>query len=224
MADDRTAHARRRYWVPRPALATVDGAGFLVDPDGEWGPAVSPGAVALSTLDAKRVLVLLGEPGMGKSTEVAADAERLRTLGGASETVLHVDLRDYESVVDLRDSVLRGPEVTAWRLDGTSRLTLTFDSLDEGLLATSQLADGLARELAVFARDPGLNARLRVRITCRTAVWPDSAEMKLRAGWGDEHVITCVLAPLRRVDVTNALRDAGIADAGVALRELLAGC
>lgn len=220
MADAHTTHDWRRFWVPRPALATLDDSGFLVDPEGDWGSALSPGAVTLASLDVYRILILLGEPGMGKSTELAADTERLRTLGGATDAVLRIDLRDYENVADLRDSVLGGPQVAAWR-HGSGRLTLTFDSLDEGLLATAQLADGLARYLATLALDPSLNGRLRVRIACRTAVWPDSAESKFRAAWGDEHVLTCVLAPLRRVDVTAALRNAGVADPAAVLTELL---
>jgi hypothetical protein len=220
MTDVHITHSWRRYWVPRPALATLDDTGFLIDPEGGWGSTLSPGAVELANLDDYPVLVLLGEPGIGKSTEVAAVAARVRAHGGGTDTVLLVDLRDYETVAELRDSVLRGPEVTAWR-HGSGQLTLTFDSLDEGLLATTQLADGLARELAGLARDPALSGRLRIRIACRTAVWPDSAESKLRAAWGDEHVLTCVLAPLRRVDVTAALRNAGVTDPETALTELL---
>jgi len=220
MADTHNIQLWQRFWAPRPLLATHDDAGFLVDPADGWRAAMGAGVVPLASLDASPILILLGEPGMGKSTEVAADAERLRAFGGSEDSVLFVDLRDFESVVHLRTSVFGGHQMAAWR-DGSGRLTLIFDSLDEGLLATPQLADGLARELADFARDPALARRLRVRIACRTAVWVDSAESKLRAAWGDEQVLTRVLAPLRRVDVVAALQLAGVADPEAGLTELL---
>lgn len=55
-----------RFWVPRDGVVDLSDAGFLLDPL-EYRLR-SPGPVQLAALQESKALVLLGEPGIGKST------------------------------------------------------------------------------------------------------------------------------------------------------------
>jgi hypothetical protein len=220
VSDGRAARPWTRYWSPRSEPPALDDAGFLVDPAEPYGREWNPAVATLDALAARPLLVLLGEPGMGKTTELRRLGRRLAAAAAPDETVLRVDLRDYESFADLRTAVFAGGAFAAWQ-SGARRLVLLLDSLDEALLASIPLADRLAGELARLAADPDLRARLRVRIACRTAVWPESAEAKLRDAWGAEYARPWVLAPLRRADVLSTLRERGVVDPDAAFRAIL---
>jgi hypothetical protein len=85
-----------------------------------------------------RCLVLLGEPGTGKSTELA----RIRagspaaTPGGAA---LFIDLRAYDSISELRRDIVDSRRFPEWA-EGEGVLTVYFDSLDEALLEIGPLS------------------------------------------------------------------------------------
>jgi hypothetical protein len=50
-----------------------------------------------------------------------------------------------------------------------------------------------------------------VRITCRTAIWPElTLEPALKKIWGDEAIGVFELAPLRRADVMAAAEARGV--------------
>src|SRR5262249_45078794 len=131
----------------------------------------------------------------------------------AGEVLLWRDLNAYQSDVLLMRSVFDDPTFTAWR-HGTGILHLFLDSLDECLIRIDALAALLAQELTQCP-----TARLRLRIACRTAVWPSFLEDSLRRAWGAERVGVYELAPLRRRDVAAAAVDAGI-DATAFLAEV----
>lgn len=189
-----------RFWTDRDAELRLD-AGYLSDPEGPYAAYLgSNSAVSLNTLDHTPCLVLLGEPGSGKTTALCGEATRLQDAsaavdGDAAGVVLHADLRDYADVTDLRASVFERPELERWK-NGTHRLTLALDSLDEALIEMRKLATRLASELRALPV-----ARLRVRIACRTADWPSVLEHELNRLWGEGGVRVLEIAPLRRRDV-----------------------
>ncbi len=121
----------------------------------------------LSELAEYRALVLLGEPGIGKSTTLMEEAARFHAAANDDRiTSIHVDLRAYSSEVLLHKRVFESTEFIAWE-KGDTHLVLHLDSLDEALLRIDSIANLLTDELP---RHP--TNRLSVRIACRTAVWP----------------------------------------------------
>lgn len=171
--------------------------GFLLDrnPQSLWRPANK----MLRTLDEMRddpCIVLLGEPGMGKSTELrrAFDGARSDALTH-SDAALLIELRDVDSSQALARKVTERPEVVAWRA-GSHTLTLFIDSLDEGLLGVPALASNLAALLE------DLDAkRLRLRLASRVADWPKLLEDALARRWGKQVLRIMQMAPLRESDV-----------------------
>lgn len=69
-----------RFWCPHEASFSLEDGGYLVDPTSEWGRAYNPNAVPFAKLAATPSLVLLGEPGIGKSSAVTLEYGRARQL------------------------------------------------------------------------------------------------------------------------------------------------
>lgn len=64
----------KRFWCPRSSSISQADGGYLADPDSTWGKAHNSDLVSLETIADVPCLVLLGEPGIGKSSEL----EKLR--------------------------------------------------------------------------------------------------------------------------------------------------
>ena len=59
----------QRFWCPYNGNVHLDG-GFLSDPTSKWGKIYNPDVRFLADYTQYKCLILLGEPGMGKSFEV----------------------------------------------------------------------------------------------------------------------------------------------------------
>jgi hypothetical protein len=196
-----------RFWVPRDSIIDLSDAGFLRDPM-DW-LARPRGPAPLAALQNWRALALLGEPGIGKSTTLKEEADRVASLPAAANVVsMYVDLLAFSSETLLYQRVFESEKFIAWK-NGGSHLFLHLDSLDEALLRIDSIANLLALEL------PGIpTERLSIRIACRTAVWPaDTLGATLNSIWGEASG-TFELAPLRRQDIFAALEARGIAVEG----------
>lgn len=85
-----------RFWVPPDGTIDLSDAGFLRDPT-EW-LARPLGPEPLAALQHWRALVLLGEPGIGKSTTLKEEADRVASLpANANLSSIHIDLRAFSS-------------------------------------------------------------------------------------------------------------------------------
>jgi len=168
-----------RFWVSRDGAIDLSDAGFLRDPT-EYR-AQSLGPVQLTALQGWKALVLLGEPGIGKSTTLKEEADRVAAFPAVADTVsIYADLRDFFTDAVLLRRIFESEKFTAWK-DGTSRLFLHLDSLDEALLRIDSIANLLA---SVLPEAP--TERMSIRIACRTAVWPaDTLGAALTSIWGD---------------------------------------
>ena len=62
----------KRYWCPRGASVPLDDDGFLLSPTAKFARWIMPDVKPLSEISSVPCLVLLGEPGLGKSTELRA--------------------------------------------------------------------------------------------------------------------------------------------------------
>ncbi len=180
-----------RFWCPRDGAYALDDHGFLRDPDRTWfgGQSTNPGVVRTGDLGDHHCLVLLGEPGAGKST-AAAHAER---LVATEVPIVPFDLAAYGSEDRLVREVFDDPTVTAWAA-GTGELCVVLDSLDEARARVPNVGAAIADRLR---RLPC--SRLFLRIACRTAEWPAGLEQSLMEAFGAVTVVE--ILPLRRVDV-----------------------
>ena len=178
--------------------------GFLVDPTNRLALSGYPPPKTFEDISKNRALVLLGEPGMGKSAVLASQAERSAT-DKDGHVSLRADLRAYSSEALLYKRIFEHETFQSW-LMGNTHLTLYLDSLDEALLRIDTIAAFLATELPQLPTE-----RLSLRIACRTALWPSATlEPALRKIWGENEVNVVELAPLRRIDVIEAAKLQGI--------------
>ncbi len=187
----------KRLWCPRGGVIPLTDGGYLADPD-IGGPSSNPHLVSFETIAEDPCLVLLGEPGIGKSNALATHVLETQQRGGAEVRYLHFDLRAYGSEQRLQRALFDHSEVVSWQGD-TSVLHLFLDSLDESLLRVDTVTDMLIEELERWPRH-----RLFLRIACRTADWRPTFEERLRHIWGHDAVGVFELAPLRRIDVSTA--------------------
>lgn len=156
--------------------------------------------------------MLLGEPGIGKSTAVEDEAER---LAAAEQRVFRRDLRNATSSTDMVDLIFNDePFATA----DTRPATLFLDGLDEAFVFQQGLEGPLGTQLSRrLAGDAA--RRLHLRITCRAMQWPGSFTDRLGDIFGKDKVETWHACPLRRADVVAAAQAHGL-DGEVFAREI----
>jgi len=184
----RVHYAWQRYWCAIDATYYLDQRGYVQD-RAEGNPSL----VRFSEIAETRAVVLLGEPGMGKTNAMQDERSRIaddvRKSGGE---LLWVDLKEFGSEDRLVRTVFEGNEVARW-LQGGHDLHLYLDSLDEALLRI----ETLAAIILSFLRKWPLQ-RLVLRIACRTADWPRLL--------GDGLQSLTALAPIRTVELAGLTR------------------
>lgn len=194
----------KRFCCPPSGSINLADGGYLYDPDAEWGKTYNPNLVTLEVIADIPCLVLLGEPGIGKSQEL----ENLKVLTQKKicdpRQVLELNLR---SCTNIKDDLFKDEAFIDW-LGDTYHLYLFLDSLDEGLLSIPTLATGLIDELKKQKYRNHIN-RLHLRLACRTFVFPAILEEGLKELWQKDRVEIYELAPLRRVDVREAAKVEG---------------
>lgn len=199
----RTTSTRRYPW---PRFWTTPGenidAGFFPDLSSIFARAVD--APRLSELTDEQCLILLGEPGLGKSHAIADAVGELQRAGRA---VHCVDLGAYDDGPSLIGAIVDAPVWREWR-GGGDTLYLFLDALDEALLHVKAVHKRIVAELTGLGDDL---VRLRLRISCRSAEWLADLESQLVDAFGSVDATRClVLAPLRAVDAAAAARAEGL--------------
>lgn len=204
----------KRFWCPRTGSFNLSDGGYLVDPDSEWGHLCNPDVVPFESIAMLQCLVLLGEPGIGK-THAMQTAQNVifNKIKEKGEQILCFDLRSYGSEDRLVRNLFENTTFLSWK-EGKHRLHVFLDSLDECLLRIDTLATLLIDELKKYPIK-----RLSLRIACRTADWPNSLEDGLIQLWGKDAVGVYELTPLRRVDVIEAAKTNNL-DHDVFLQEI----
>jgi hypothetical protein len=102
----------KRFWCHRSSEFRLTDGGYLSDPDEEYGHILNPDAVSFEQICSIPCLVLLGEPGIGKSTAIQE-----------SEATLEVDLGSFQTDTTLANAVFKHPQIQAWAAE-TQKLTL----------------------------------------------------------------------------------------------------
>src|SRR5581483_7796367 len=187
-----------RFWCPPAGSFALDDHGYLADPYEMYlGLKRNPDVVPTNDLAASACLVMLGEPGSGKSTILKHHGP---LLGPDREgtVVLPLDLAQFGSEDRLVREVIDGQVVNEW-IDADHELCLVIDSFDEGHAHIPTLANLLASCLSRWPCE-----RLLLRIACRTADWPATLSRALNNRF--DTVSTLELLPLRRRDVRELAR------------------
>jgi hypothetical protein len=214
----------KRYWIPWEKELPLDDAGFLLDPaeasDSWWSH--TNDAVSFDSLIQSPCLVLLGEPGMGKSSTLESAAGLTeKAVEGTAAQVLRCDLGPFNTDSGVVNDIFESEEFVAWR-NHRRPLHLFLDSLDECRISIPGVARLLGRKLG---RLPNTNG-LFLRIACRIGDWPELLETTLGEKWGNDVPKTLILAPLARAQVEQAARyerqDADAFVEAVISRELVA--
>jgi len=141
-----------------------------------------------------RCLILLGEPGSGKSTE-------LKKMYNNSSSSIYVDLRGVNSSADLKDKIVVDNNYKG-DLDSLSEFYIYLDAFDEAILNYKDIGDSLLKLLKDF--EVNLK-KVYLRITCRTGIWLDYLEDEFSKLWCKDEVKKYMLCELSDDDIKNSL-------------------
>ena len=189
--DRRRHHAWKRFWCRRGMEYSLGDAGYLYDPESELSRVIQPHAVSLEQLESKRCIVLLGEPGIGKSVALADERSRLAANGAYIHAVELLRATAAQELSQIFEVLARS---------ATNPSFLLLDGLDEASARNPNLPAQLVDAIEQCDR-----THLRLRISCRALEWPSYIEEKLNALWPGMEVYE--LLPLRRTDVRSAAED-----------------
>ena len=204
----------KRFWCPRTGNLSLTDGGYLSDPDSEYGHIYNPDVLPFDKITDAPCLILLGEPGIGKTKAIIAERISTETkILDAGNKLLWFDLREYGSEDRLVKDVFECEDIIAWKASKYC-LYLFFDSLDECHIRISNLTALLSSKLHDLPKD-----RLFIRIACRTLDWPLNFEINLIDFFGADSVKVYDLSPLRRTDVIEAAK-ANNMDAALFLSEV----
>ena len=197
----RSLYDWQRYLVPSSGSIDLDSNGFLRDPDEGFGALSNPDLLKHADLSDIAVIVVLGEPGMGKSTLLKQMELRSSAAG---RTPINIDLSASGSEERLHRRLTQSDITSA----GVSAppADLFIDAFDTGLLSIPTLSHLLTE---VFNEYPE-TAELHIRLTCRNQVWPPILQEALESKWGKDNVKVVEMAPLCRRDAALAAEQEGL--------------
>jgi len=204
----------KRFWCPREGSFSLSDGGYLYKPDSDKYNIYNPEVVPFDSIAEIPCLILLGEPGIGKTSAMKAEREAIdKKVESEGDKTLWLNLSSYSSEDRLIHNLFENKTFVSWE-KGEYRLHIFLDSLDECLLRIDNLASLLIDELEKYPVE-----RLYLRIACRTAYWKNKLEDRFKKIWGKNEVNVYELVPLRRIDVIEAAEDNDL-DATVFLSEI----
>lgn len=202
-------YAWERYWYPRELPPTLSENGFLLNPESEIGGLTNGHLLTLGELSEGACIVLLGEPGSGKTIALKSAEKKIRsTIQKSGGKLIWRDLSTYSSDYYLIEDVFKTKEFSEWNDGGnSSTLSIYLDSIDEGKLRVETLSNLLIDQLHRLNAES--LAKLKLRLVCRSTEWPISLENGLKELF-KENLRIYYLAPLRKEDVIEASNLEGI--------------
>ena len=110
----------KRFWCRRGDSINLSDGGYLYDPDAEWGRIYNPKVIPFDSIAQIPCLVLLGEPGIGKSRALEAEIEAIKAKSKQEgNEVLELDLREYGSEDQLVQDLFESETFTAYEKEIT---------------------------------------------------------------------------------------------------------
>lgn len=208
-----------RFFAPCDASVSLF-EDFLPDPtESKWAAALAPSVKRLPDLATVPCLVLLGGPGMGKTSTMREQYEALRAgVPAGALKPFWFDMIQFGSDAHLCNKLFGdGSPFDEWRRVGGT-LHLFLDALDE--CQVRNVAAVLANELTQRVTEP---KRLFLRISCRTARWAELSPLKEALGelWKDPPPQVLEILPLRLRDVRVAAAAHGL-DVDLLIRAIYA--
>ena len=195
-----------RFWCLSTESFQLDLGGFLLDPEADYGRTANASTHTLDSLSDTPCLVLLGEPGIGKTTAIADQLSREQEQTSQRRQLMRLDLSSYGDESRLIADLFESDEMNNW-VYGEHSLQLYLDSIDECRLQIPHVAKILSDRFDKLR--PTLD-RLKLRIACRTVEWPNPLTRKFQELWGDGGAAIYELLPLRRKDILTAAHRHGI--------------
>lgn len=195
-----------RFWSPRKSRAHGTSGEFFEDLQGLFGKDLHSQAAILPEITPETgLLVLCGEPGLGKTTELNLLRESLPASFGENDRSICLKARTFESFIDLQGHLESHPYWQAW-LSNDDRLTILLDGLDEGLIWMPALVARFRSFLETKATE-----RLRLVLSCRSFEWPEAEGEQLASLWPKKEYDGFIfeLEPLRREDARLAAEQRG---------------
>jgi hypothetical protein len=196
----------RRFWYGLGHEIPLDENGLLRNPESKWFHVYFVGEIfTIEKLTTLECILLLGEPGIGKSTELRNLKEHEAVKKYYSTTF---NLRDFESKSDFKESVLDDDVISKWMQNSDKPISIYLDSLDEALLEAKKISVGIfnvIRELQKYGQ-------VFTRIACRTSELPTEFQEQLSSLYQENSLKAVELAPLRDLDVKLAARENGVED------------
>jgi hypothetical protein len=167
---------------------SIDG-GFLPDPTEKMGRIFAERTITIQEAAGAPCLVVLGEPGIGKSTTM----QGRRTALGHGTCFVDLKISDYDDVSNFS-------AVQAW-LRGECHLNLVIDTVEMGLNVAHKAVELLAN---------GPAGTLHLELACRAKDWSPELEGRLQRIFGEKGVAIVFIEPLRRRDAAEIARVADV--------------
>lgn len=189
----------KRFWCPRDKQISFDVNGFLYDPESEYRVYAKQDAQPFEEFQKDPCIVLLGEPGMGKSTEIMNIYETTkRFVDNPDKQIINLDLNVYNDLTDLSSDLFESEKLNACREENIP-FYIFLDSLDECRFRIDTISQILSEKIRLK-----YYYNLFLRVACRTAEWPNNFEKGLETIWGKENLRFIELVPLREKDIRLA--------------------
>ena len=218
----------KRYWAPEGKEPPLDEYGFLSDPEQKYFKYIKTDnceAVCYSDINETQCMLLLGEPGIGKSDTIEYEyMQRKKALADKGILSLFIDMSRFSDAT-FESYINSMNEWTEFK-KGKATLYLYLDSLDECMAQSSNIYKWL---IGFFENIP--TERLFLRIACRVNQSLSWFENDLKRIWSREKTKSpqeeesphedrdhteerCfgkfTLAPLRSCDVEEASKVQGL--------------
>ncbi len=184
-----------RFWCLSDKKPIISSEGYLEDPEYEFSPN-SHLIVDPIKLD-KRCIVLLGEPGIGKT--IALEKFN-RDFTSEEDRIFKINLSGIGNVTHFNDMIFNHAKFQDW-LNGDYHLYLLLDSFDECFLRERVMPNLLIENLKDIPKE-----RLNLRIACRAGYWPNSLNENLINIFGSQNFLSYTIAPLRKKDIEEAAK------------------